>query len=70
MPKKQKLIIELTPQQTKKYLEVAQAKTTAELKEDCLPSGSSIVIEITSFGNFASIGNVDLGDVKVDILDI
>jgi len=69
MSKKQKLIIEFTPAQTKKYLELAGAKTQGELDEDCLPSGMSILIDICPFGDSASVGDIDLGEVKVDLID-
>lgn len=67
---KQKLIIEFTVEQTEKYFKIARQKTIAEVNEDCVPSGSSITINISPpFGDSAEVNGQDIGDVLVKFED-
>jgi len=63
---KEKMVIEFTPDQTEKYLAYARKHTSAELGEDCMPSGLTIVIDLCPpFGNIARVNDLDLGDIEV-----
>jgi len=69
--KKQIILIQLSVAQTKKYFEIASSKTTAEMDEDCLPSGVTIEVDvIPPFGTVASVEGKSLGHVAFDIIDI
>jgi hypothetical protein len=69
--KKQKIIIELSTEQTEKYFKIAQNKTEAEVNADCEPSGVSIRIDVAGpYGVFASVEGNDLGDVAFNIVDV
>lgn len=67
---KEKMIIELSVEQTEKYFEIARQKTTAEVNEDCIPSGVSITIHISPpFGDYAEVNGQNIGDVLVKCTD-
>lgn len=67
---KEKMIIELSEEQTEKYFEIAKQKTTAEVNENCIPSGVSITIHISPpFGDYAEVNDQDIGDVIVKFTD-
>ena len=67
---KKKLIIKFTEEQTEKYLEITSSRTRAEVDEDCLPSGSTITIDISGvFGSYAKVNGQDIGDIMVKFID-
>ncbi len=62
----QKIVIEFSASQTAKYLEIVSRKTTAEIDDECLPSGVSIIIEVCPpFGEFANGNGHGLGEISV-----
>ena len=68
-----KLVIELSAQATEKYLNLAAKKTAAEIADDCEPSGTTILVDISAYGVRAYIqdkGRVDLGDAEIQWVDI
>lgn len=67
---KQKLIITLDEEATEKYLEIARRKTTAEVDEDCVPSGVDISISIgpVPFGSSAYMGSEEIGEVTTELV--
>ena len=70
---KRKLIITLDEETTAMWFEMALRKTTAEVDADCLPSGSTLQIEICPpFGNTVFIGDgkdrVEIGEAEIEII--
>ena len=70
---KRKLIITLDEETTAQWFEMAARKTTAEVNADCLPSGSTLQVEICpSFGNTVFIGKgsnrVEIGEAEIEII--
>ncbi len=71
----QQLVIKLTEAATKKYLEICSGKLTAEVSEDCLPSGASLKVDICPpFGCLVSIGSDgnfrEIGEADADLVDV
>ena len=69
----QQLQITLSEDATKKYLEIAAAKTEAEVNADCEPSGPLLQIDISPFWDqvFVEQGSnnfVNVGDAHVELI--
>ena len=69
---KNKLTITLDEETTEKYLYFSAKKTEAEVNEDCMPSGPSLLIEISPvFGSTVSIAKgadwQELGVVSIKL---
>ena len=69
----QRLVITLSEEATAKWLELAGARTKAEVDEDCEPSGSSLLVDIHPLYSDCSYyregEKTELGEVKVDLVD-
>ena len=64
------MVIELSAEQTEKYFAIVSQQTTAEINEDCLPSGATITINIAPpFGNYVEVNSQDIGEVLVEFVD-
>lgn len=70
----ERLKIVLSEEATKRYLEMASAKTEAEVNADCEPSGSSIRVDISHLDCPVMVkkGNewIDVGEGDVDLVKI
>ena len=70
----QKLIIELTEEATEKYLAYAQGRTEAEVNEGCEPSGSTISVQIDSYGSIVYAEKngrlIEFGEAEVDLVEV
>ena len=64
-----RLVITLSEEATSKWLELAAARTEAEVVDDCEPSGSSMLVEISPLysdcsyyheGDLTELGEVDV----------
>ena len=65
----QKLVIEFSSEQTKKYFEIVSRKLEGEGDADCFPSGAQIIIDIIPpFGDHAIVNGVDIGEVSLDFI--
>jgi len=71
MQKHQCLVITLDEDTTKKYLELAGKAAQGEVNEDCMPTGSTITIDIApgSFDSGVSFGDREIGLASVDLVD-
>lgn len=70
---KKRLVITLSEEATERWLELASARTKAEVDEDCEPSGSSLLVDIGPYysscsyhgsGDYIELGEVDVGLVE------
>ena len=69
---KKKLTILLDEETTEKYLNISAKKTESEINEDCMPSGPSLLIQISPvFGSTVSIAKgedwEELGEVSINL---
>ena len=66
-----RLVITLDEEATKNYLARAREITEAHVNADCEPSGVTLRVEIgpTPYGTSVSMGNVDLGEATVELID-
>jgi len=65
-----KLTITLDEEATENYLNMSSSHVEAEVNEDCLPSGSNILIMISPpFGSTAFIGNTEIGAAKIEFVE-
>jgi hypothetical protein len=65
------LVITLSKEATKKYLELARQQTSAELDEDCEPSDVLLQVTIAANNTYESIallGKEEIGEVSVSWL--
>ena len=65
-----KLTITLDEEATKNYLNLSASQVETEVNDDCLPSGSDILISISPpFGSTAFMGSAELGAVKIEFVE-
>lgn len=70
---RQVMSIHLSPEQTGRLLDWARGGISVELDDDCEPSGYTLEVTVTpgkKWVEAVGYGRIDLGDVKVKLVDV